>query len=155
MVGSRSGLGKKTDEDRRMLTGTSWVAAVAIAVFRGDRVLVLRRAPDKDAAPGVWEAISGRLEEGEDPLAAAHREVREETALEVRIDPRPVDAYATKRRDTPMLVVVYRGDWVAGEVARSAEHDDHAWLALDELVGRGVPERLVEGIEAAARVRTT
>src|SRR5438445_329625 len=38
-----------------------FVAAVVIVVFRGDRLLAMRRARTKDAAPGAWEALSGRL----------------------------------------------------------------------------------------------
>ncbi len=37
-----------------------WVA-VTILVFRGDRVLSMQRAATKDAGPGLWEAVSGRV----------------------------------------------------------------------------------------------
>ena len=134
-----------------MLTGEGFVAAVSVAVFRGDRVLVLRRAANADAAPGVWETVSGRIERGEDPLDTAQREVAEETAIEVEVHERPIDSYVAARGDQPMIVVVYRAEWRAGEVKRSDEHDEHAWLRIDELEARGVPARLVTAIEAAAR----
>ncbi len=44
-----------------------FIAAVVVALFRGGRVLAMRRAPDKDAGAGAWEALSGRVEPGEDP----------------------------------------------------------------------------------------
>lgn len=116
-------------------------------------MLAMRRAPEKDAGAGLWETISGRVAAGEEPLAAIAREVREECGLEVRIDPRPVDVYAARRGDAPMIVVWYRGDWVSGEVARSDEHDDHAWLTLDELGARTTLTRLVEAVRRAAGAR--
>lgn len=42
------------------------------------RVLLLERA-DK---PGFWQSVTGSLEDGETPLEAAIREVREETGLD-------------------------------------------------------------------------
>ena len=125
------------------------VAAVVI-VFRNDRVLLLRRAPDNEAAPGLWESVSGRIEPGEDPHAAAEREAREETGLAVRVGEAPVDAYAMERRGRPMVVLVYRGDAPEGDVVRSDEHDAHEWVPLDEATAR-MPKRLAEAARRAAR----
>ena len=47
------------------------------------RVLLGRRA--FDPAAGLWDLPGGFLEENEDPLAALHREVREETALDIDV----------------------------------------------------------------------
>ena len=129
----------------------SFVVAVAVAVLRDGRVLAMRRAADKDAGAGVWETVSGRVRPDEQPLEAVTREVAEECALEVRIDPRPVDAYTIHRADEPMVVIVYRADWSAGEVRRSAEHDAHAWWPLDELERNGMPPRLARAVERAAQ----
>ncbi len=127
------------------------IAAVAVAIFEEDRVLVLRRAAGRDAGPGIWETVSGRLAEGEQPLDAARREVAEETGLAVTLRERPVDAYVARRGSAPMIVVAYRADRVSGEVRRSSEHDAHEWLTVAELEDRGVPARLIDAIVAAAR----
>ena len=39
----------------------------------------------KDHAPGEWEPGSGRVRQGEAPLAALLREVKEETGLDVTV----------------------------------------------------------------------
>ena len=49
--------------------------------MRGNAVLVARRA-DGAHLPGAWEFPGGKVEDGEEPLAAALRELREETGLQ-------------------------------------------------------------------------
>jgi 8-oxo-dGTP pyrophosphatase MutT (NUDIX family) len=126
-----------------------FVVAVAVVIVRGDRVLAMRRAAARDVGAGLWETISGRLEEDEQPLEGVAREMAEECGLGARISPRPVDAYAMRRGAEPMFVVVYRADWVAGEVALSSEHDAHAWWTLAEVEASAMPTRLVEAVRRA------
>jgi len=123
-----------------------WVA-VTVLVFRGDRMLSMCRASNDDAAPGLWEGVSGRVKAGEDPLDAARREVAEETGLRVRVQPRPITAYAATRRGEPMTVIVFRADHLEGEVVLSDEHEAHRWCEPEDLSALGVPEKLL----AAAR----
>jgi len=133
-----------------MLTEQSaFVAAVVVAVFDEERVLALRRAATKDAAPGLWECVSGRVAIDEDPLAAAEREVREETGLDVAIVPRPVDAYTARRNESPMLVVCYRADVIGGELTISDEHDAHEWLTTEAFAERTTAKRLAEAVARA------
>ncbi len=108
---------------------TLFVVAVAVIIRRENTFLAMRRALTKDAGPGLWEALSGRVEAGEAPLKAAAREVREECGLTVRIDPRPVTSYPATRLGLPMIVIVYRADYGGGEVTLSGEHDRFAWLS--------------------------
>ena len=131
------------------MADAGFVVAVVGVIVRGDRVLAMRRAATKDAGAGLWETCSGRLEPDEDPRVAIGREIAEETSLEVRIDARPIDAYAMRRRAQPMAVIVYRAEWIAGEVQRSDEHDAHAWWTLEEAEASAMPRRLVEAVRAA------
>lgn len=134
------------------MSDEGFVVAVVGVIVRGDRVLAMRRAMTKDAGPGVWETCSGRLAPDEDPLAAMVREIVEETALEVRVDARPVDAYVMRRRERPMALIVYRAEWIAGEVQRSDEHDAHAWWSLAEIEESPMPRRLVSAVRRAIDV---
>jgi 8-oxo-dGTP pyrophosphatase MutT (NUDIX family) len=126
-----------------------FVVAVCAVIRDGDRVLAMRRAPTKDAGVGLWETVSGRVRPDEPLLDAMAREIAEETGLAVALDPRPVDAYVARRAAAPMCVVVYRGMRVAGEVRRSDEHDDHAWLTPAAFRARTTLTRLADAVDRA------
>jgi len=128
--------------------GRQWVA-VTVLVFDDGRMLSMRRAASQDAGPGLWEGVSGRVQLGEDPIAAARREVIEETGLRVAIRSRPVTAYAARRRDEPMTVIVFAAERQGGEVRLSEEHDAYRWCELEELIQLGVPTQLVEAARCA------
>jgi 8-oxo-dGTP diphosphatase len=125
-----------------------WVA-VTVLVFRGDRMLSMRRASSEDAAPGLWEGVSGRVRAGEDPIEAARREVVEETGLRVRVEPRPIASYAARRGSEPMTVIVFRAEHEEGEVELSQEHEAYRWCELSELIELGVPPQLVDAARQA------
>ncbi len=108
-----------------------FVVAVAVIIRRKDTFLAMRRALTKDAGPGLWEALSGRVEAGEAPLETAAREVQEECGLTVQLDPRPVTSYPATRLGLPMIVIVYRADYSGGKVTLSDEHDRYRWLSPD------------------------
>ena len=57
--------------------------AVSAAIFRGNRILLVRRA--RSPAKGFYSLPGGRVEFGESLHAALHREVAEETALTIEI----------------------------------------------------------------------
>ncbi len=129
-----------------------YVVAVAAVVFREGKVLAMRRSRYKDAGAGLWETLSGRVHPGEEPLDAAKREILEECGLSVKLDPRPVSAYSAKRGAENMIVVVYRADYLAGEVMMSAEHDAYAWLTPDAFAERSTLTKLVEVVRVAAEL---
>ncbi len=126
-----------------------FVGAVCALVRREGRILALRRSARKDAAPGIWEAISGRLEPGEEPLEAVHREIHEESGLAVRVDPRPWAAFTTDRAGVPMLIVYYVADWIAGEFRLSEEHSDGRWMTAEEFAAVSPIPRLVQAVREA------
>ncbi|HZN03063.1 MAG TPA: NUDIX domain-containing protein [Candidatus Polarisedimenticolia bacterium] len=126
------------------------IAAVSVLAFRDGRLLSLRRSPRKDAAPGAWEVISGRIEPGEQPTEAAAREGREESGFDLAIDPRPIAAYRGDRLGRDMLVVAFRADAPPGDPVLSDEHDDWAFVTLEEFARRCPFPRLVAVADLAA-----
>ncbi|MCP2257888.1 8-oxo-dGTP diphosphatase [Streptoalloteichus tenebrarius] len=109
-------------------------AVVGAVIDHGGSVLVLQRRPDEEFLPGLWELPSGKVEEGEDLLTALHREVAEETGLEVA----EVTGYLGSfdytsgsgrrtRQHTFTVSVAQPGPLTL------SEHSDHAWISrVDE-----------------------
>ena len=65
----------------------------ALLVRRG-RVLLGRRADDREWLPGAWDLFGGHLGAGETPVAALRRELREELGVAAGV-PRPVGMLAS------------------------------------------------------------
>lgn len=55
------------------------IAAASVLMFRGDAVLLVKR--NRGAMAGLWSAPGGHVEAGETAVAAATRELKEETGL--------------------------------------------------------------------------
>lgn len=125
-----------------------WVAVVGL-IFRGDRLLAMRRRSNREGG-GIWEGVSGRVRPDEQPLDAVRREIQEESGLAVDVDPSPVDAYSARRRREPMVVIVYRARYEEGEVVLSEEHTEFQWCTLREFEDLA-PERLAQAAQAAAQ----
>jgi len=103
----------------------------------GWRVLAVQRAVDT-RCPGAWETVHGRIEGDERPEAAARREVREETGLEIeRLYNVTVQPFYLHTLQTIQLAVVFAA-FVAepGEVVLGAEHQRHEWLSFDDAQSR-------------------
>lgn len=106
----------------------------ALFVTPDSRVLLGLRASWKQAWPGHWDAIGGRIEPGEGREAALLRECREEVGLE------PLDyvlvlseAERFPERNGAALHHIYVVTRWAGEAANLCdEHVEIRWFGLDE-----------------------
>jgi 8-oxo-dGTP pyrophosphatase MutT (NUDIX family) len=101
--------------------------------FGGRRLyLVLRHRAGKH-----WALPKGRIEAGEDELAAARREIAEETGIE-RLTPVPgfrtTSRYRFARGGRPIskTVVYFLAETGIDRVRLSDEHSDAVWLAAED-----------------------
>ncbi|QQR90294.1 MAG: NUDIX domain-containing protein [Myxococcales bacterium] len=125
------------------------LVAVSVLIVEKNKVLALKRSEHSDAAAGKWETISGRVQVKESLLEAARREAFEETALHVELEERPLLSYLAKRAEQDMVVVVYRGRVVSGEIAISEEHSEFRWVDLDGFSKLCEFDQLVEAVGLA------
>jgi len=111
-----------------------FIVAVAFLIERDGRLLMIRRGPDREHAPGEWECGSGRVEPGEEPEDAVRREAREETGLEVEVVG-PVDTFHYYRGPAreEAIGIAFHCRVLGGEVRLSDEHDAVEWVALDRV----------------------
>ena len=126
--------------------------AVSAAIFRDDKILLVRRA--RSPAKGFYSLPGGRVEFGETLHAALHREVDEETAIKIEIA-----GLAGWREVVPgtgddghYLIMSFAARWRAGEPVLNDELDDFQWLAPDGLGDLRITGGLPEIIEAARRL---
>ena len=126
--------------------------AVSAAIFRDDRVLLVRRA--RSPGEGFYSLPGGRVEFGESLHTALHREVDEETAITIDIV-----GLAGWREVLPSagggghyMIMSFAARWKAREPVLNDEHDDFKWLKPDEMAALKMTGGLQEVVQAAWRI---
>jgi dihydroneopterin triphosphate diphosphatase len=100
-------------------------------------ILLIRRAPDR-VYPGLWQCVTGKLEDGETILDGALREVAEETGLRRSdlsdvMDTDIVNWFHAADLDTILCEAVFAARVPPGaRITLSSEHDDQRWLPAEE-----------------------
>ncbi|WP_161612649.1 NUDIX domain-containing protein [Halorubrum tebenquichense] len=122
------------------------VTQKAVVFSEDDDVLLVR--PDNE---GPWSIPGGRIQDGEAADAALERELREETALSVRVG-QPVhamtDVWVTSDGE-PMFTVVYDCETDETEITLNHEHEEYKWVSPAEARNQMPIEPLKTAVERA------
>ena len=107
-------------------------ASAAVFLFDGSRILLGRRTRRPDHRyPGAWDAVGGKLEDGESLLEALVRESREEAGVEP-LGASPLGCFHDGERADGFYLTT---EW-SGEVrnADREEHDRLEWVRISEVL---------------------
>ena len=112
-------------------------AGIAALIWSAEKkqYLLLRRSENKDYAPGIWECVTGRVDQGEGFEDALHREVCEELGVEVQVEAILGTTHFYRGEPIPkneLVGVVYFCSLRDPSVIRiSQEHSEFRWLSAD------------------------
>lgn len=145
---------RTSDEGQATAVATTlWPrAAASAAIFRGEEVLIGRRA--KSPRRDVWSLPGGHIEAGEAAQAAALREVREETGIEARIIGL-VDINDVIIRDDDdrlvahYLLTIFFGAWIGGEPVAGDDCLEARFVPVGDVSQFNTTARLCHFIERA------
>lgn len=101
---------------------------------REGKYLVVCRNPLKYPEVGAkWDIVGGRIDPGLPLVENLRREVKEETGLEIKYEPKLLTAQDILRPDKHVVRLTYVGIAEEGDVVLSEEHTEYKWLTPKEI----------------------
>jgi dATP pyrophosphohydrolase len=100
------------------------------------KYLLLKRSLDNKVHPGIWQIVTGRIENKEKALNAALRELKEETGLEpikFFIIPKVTNFYSIKS-DTMNIIPLFLALTEYKEINLSKEHSKYKWRSIEKAI---------------------
>jgi len=104
-------------------------------------ILILKRSDKVKTYKDCWSAITGYVEENEEPINTAYKEIREEVGLEKK------DIFLLKEGKPIVFTDFYnekRFEWIVhpflfktlnkGKIQIDWEHTNYSWIKPDEIV---------------------
>ena len=124
------GVDRRVCDDCRRIHYADPKVAVGVAVFRDDRLLLVRRT--MEPGRGRWSLPGGYVDAGEHPRDAAARETAEEAGVEVAVG-EVLDVFANPPHHGGALFILFAATWVAGEAQHGDDSDGAEFFARDAL----------------------
>ena len=126
-------MGKRDQGLESSLKRYQAVPRVLVFLRNGDDVLLLKGAPNKKIWANQYNGVGGHVEEDEDIITAARREVGEETGLTIgALDLRAVVNINAGNPDGGILMFVFVG-WSDQKETNASHEGELFWVPVDRL----------------------
>lgn len=114
------------------MTQNGIVLAASVSILRDNNVLMIKE--NKPTAQNKWNFPSGRIENGEDILAAAIREVKEETGFEVNLTKASGIYHFTSSSNDQVILFHFTAEIIGGSLnLAEAEITESRWVQLSKI----------------------
>ncbi|WOF75755.1 NUDIX domain-containing protein [Parvibaculaceae bacterium PLY_AMNH_Bact1] len=100
---------------------------VKAQIWRDGRLLIIKRSPDSDPYPGLWDVPGGSLHKGETIDQGLRRETSEEVDLALS-HIRPLTTWSTGQQEDLVIGLSFLATSETDTVTLSEEHTDFAWI---------------------------
>lgn len=122
-------------------------------IIKDGKLLLLRKSESEMKVTRInkhnrWDLPGGAVQFFEKSYEGLHREVREETNLNVSII-KPIGVYDAIKSHIHMTIVTYLCICNSGQVSLSYEHDECYWLTPEEVMKFDMPSWLKRYFEVA------
>lgn len=122
---------------RTKIKKINWIPVVAGFLKKDQKILVGQR-PENHSLAGLWEFPGGKIEIGETPEQALHRELNEELGIEAQIGQLKL-ACTHSYGDVGIIILFYEVNFWKGE-PKAKHHLMLEWIYPQELKMRPIPE---------------
>ncbi len=135
------------------MTQNGIILVVSVSLIKQNKVLLVKES--KPSPKNQWNLPSGRIEEGEDILAAACREVKEETGFDVKLSETTGVYNFISNTNQQVILFHFIGEIIGGSLRLDeAEIIDSKWIELtklmelahEELRNAGVVKQITEAV---------
>lgn len=96
------------------------------------KYLLMRRSAYEERGVGKWDIAGGRIEKGVPLMENLAREVREETGLTLKSEPRLLAAQDIIWPERHVVRITYVAE-AEGEPKLGEEHDEYGWFTYEEM----------------------
>jgi len=105
--------------------------ALAIIVNNNNQILLLKRSDKTDWYPNKWALVGGGVEEGETPVEACRREIKEETDLNIN---KFSEKFTIQRNPNSIeYVFIAKFDGEPIDIKLNFEHTKYGWYSPEEI----------------------
>ncbi len=124
-------------QDKKTRKRGIWIPVVTGLIRKNGKVLLGQR-PKGETLAGAWEFPGGKIEQGESPQVALHRELVEELGVDAEVGSLKL-AHTHSYGERGVLLLFYEVLFWKGE-PKTIYHDDLRWVEPEELGRIQIPE---------------